>query len=148
MDGSYLAILLGATTLIRWMGAGVAAVLETDHELRSGEMKGVSEQVSLGTAPGVLSAVAMAVNAAVHGSGLDSKLAYRHELFILVRSRGHSLLFVGPLIGGSRPGCCSGVAISLFCQPCSFFLPKGVGKAPAVGPNTLWGRRGCWRDFL
>ncbi|PZM16440.1 hypothetical protein [Rhizobium tubonense] len=62
MHGSYFAILLGATTLVCWMGAGVAAVLQTDHELHNGEMKGVSEQVSLGlTAAGVLSAVAMAV---------------------------------------------------------------------------------------
>jgi hypothetical protein len=62
IDGSYLAVLLGATTLLCWMGAGVAAVLETDHELRSGQMKGMPEQISLGlSVAGVLSAVAMAV---------------------------------------------------------------------------------------
>jgi hypothetical protein len=57
-----LGILLGTTTLICWMGAGVAAVIETDHEMSSGEMKGVPEQVSFGlTVAGVLLAVAMAV---------------------------------------------------------------------------------------
>jgi hypothetical protein len=60
MDGTQWGIILGTLTLICWMAAGFVAVLEIDHELRSGELGKGAELAIVGlTTTGLLSTVAM-----------------------------------------------------------------------------------------
>jgi hypothetical protein len=65
MDKTHWAMLMGAVTLVCWIGAGFAAILEAHHGMRSGELKGLPQQISLGlTVAGTLSVVAMSVTLA------------------------------------------------------------------------------------